>query len=106
MDNNVQRAAMSNVIQFPVKNYKPHVPQTEKELKAHAEAIRLKFIQQHAVDFAFDCFRSLETHGFDLRSDPEIKYDLVLISEAIKSAMCRSLEQKHPYRNLLKILST
>jgi|TARA_A100001391_G_C5002724_1_gene261191 hypothetical protein len=96
MDNNVQRAAMSNVIQFPVKNYKPHVPQTEKELKAHAEAIRLKFIQQHAVDFAFDCFRSLETHGFDLRSDPEIKYDLVLISEAIKSAMCRSLEQKHP----------
>ena len=50
MDNNVQRAAMSNVIQFPVKNYKPHVPQTEKELKAHAEAIRLKFIQQHAVE--------------------------------------------------------
>ncbi len=43
MDNNVQRAAMSNVIQFPVKNYKPHVPQTEKELKAQAQQIKGDF---------------------------------------------------------------
>tara|TARA_R110002020_G_scaffold3911_5_gene17246 strand:- start:4081 stop:4422 length:342 start_codon:yes stop_codon:yes gene_type:complete len=87
---------MSNVIVFPQHKVGARPPQNENELKAHAEAIRQKFIQDHATDFAFDVFRQLESHGFDLRNSADIKYDLVLISEAIKSAMCRSLEHKHP----------
>lgn len=86
---------MSNVIAFP-KRSKLHPPQSEDELKSHANAIRQKFISTHAVDFAFDVFRTLETHGFDLKSDQQIRYDLVLISEAIKSSMARSLGMKHP----------
>ena len=75
-----------------------HPPQTEEELVKHAQTIRQKFISNHAVDFAFDVFRTLETHGFDLQGDTQIKYDLVLISEAIKSSMCRSLGMKHPLK--------
>ena len=86
---------MSNVVAFPGKN-KMHPPQSEEELVKHAQTIRQKFISNHAVDFAFDVFRTLETHGFDLQGDTQIKYDLVLISEAIKSSMCRSLGMKHP----------
>ncbi len=86
---------MSNVIAFPKKT-KLHPPQSEDELKSHASLIRQKFISTHAVDFAFDVFRTLETHGFDLQGDAQIKYDLVLISEAIKSSMCRSMGMKHP----------
>jgi len=86
---------MSNVVAFPGK-MSLHPPQNEEELKSHAQLIRQKFIQNHAVDFAFDVFRTLETHGFDLRADDQSRYDLVLISEAIKSSLCRSMGIKHP----------
>ena len=86
---------MSNIVAFP-GHTQLHPPQNEEELAAHAQLIRQKFIQNHAVDFAFDVFRTLETHGFDLQTDDQIKYDLVLISEAIKSAMTRSMGMRHP----------
>ena len=38
----------------------------------------------------------MESHGFDLQQQENIKYDLVLISEAIKSALLRSQDEKHP----------
>jgi|TARA_R110000751_G_scaffold305875_1_gene423185 hypothetical protein len=86
---------MSNIIAFP-NHSKVHPPQNELEMKAHVEEIRHKFINAHAVDFAFDVFRELEGHGFDLQSKKDMKYDLVLISESIKSAMCQSMGIVHP----------
>ena len=86
---------MSNVVSIP-KSHKPRPPQNEDELKAHAQHIRHKFITQHSVDFAFDVFRTMESHGFDLQQQENIKYDLVLIREAIKSALLRSQDEKHP----------
>jgi|TARA_R110002073_G_scaffold246845_2_gene409608 hypothetical protein len=90
---------MTNIVQFP-KAHKIHPPQSEAELKAHAEQIRIGFVSKHSTDFAFDVFRQIELHGFNLGSDGEVdknlRFDMVLINEAIKSCLLRSMGEKHP----------
>ena len=90
---------MTNIVKFP-KAHKIHPPQNEEELKAHAEQIRNGFIRKHSTDFAFDVFRHMEMHGFNLGGEEEvdrnIKYDMLLINEAIKSCLYRTMGEKHP----------
>jgi hypothetical protein len=88
----------SNIVTFPGL-HRIHPPQNETELKEHAQAVRLNFVTKHCTDFAFDVFRTIEKHGFDLSGpniESNIKYDMILISEAIKSTLLRSMGEKHP----------
>ena len=88
----------SNIVAFP-KHHRVHPAQNEEELKDHAQAIRLSFVTKHCTDFAFEVFRNIEQHGFDMSGpniDKNIKYDMILISEAIKSTLLRSMGEKHP----------
>lgn len=86
---------MSNVINFPV-NPDFHPPQTEAELQESVKNIRQRFVTQNAVDIAFDVFQKLESMGIQVTEEEKLRYDLILISESIKSAMFRSLQMKHP----------
>ncbi len=88
----------SNIVTFP-KPHRVHPPQNEEELKDHAQAVRLGFVTKHCTDFAFEVFRNIEQHGFDVSGpniDKNIKYDMILISEAIKSTLLRSMGEQHP----------
>lgn len=89
---------VSTIIRFP-KPHKKHPPQNEDELAAHAKQVQLEFVTRHCTDFAFEVFRMVESHGFDLSGpdvDKNIKHDMVLISEAIKSTLLRTMGQHHP----------
>jgi len=86
---------VSNVVKFPLTK-RNHAPQNEAELQKSISKVRESFVTSTAVDLAFDLFGKLETAGIDLQQDEKIKYDLIMISESIKSAMFRSLQMKHP----------
>ena len=86
---------MSNIVKFPVVK-RDHVPQTEEELQKSISKVRESFVTSTAVDLAFDLFGKLETAGINLQDDEKIRYDLIMISESIKSAMFRSLQMRHP----------
>ena len=86
---------MSNVVKFPVAK-RNHAPQSEEELQKSISKVRETFVTTTAVDMAFDLFGKLESAGINLNDDEKIRYDLIMISESIKSAMFRSLQMKHP----------
>ena len=87
-----------NILQFP-KQKKSSPPQNEEELKATIEQVRGRFVTETAVEIAFDAFRYIEKAGCDITSNYSSRHDLILISEAIKSAMYRSLGMKHPLQD-------
>ena len=91
----------SNIVAFPGFK-KPHPPQSEKEFEDHITDIRNKFVSEAAVEFAFEVFRNMEKHGCDINSNKAIRPDLILISEAIKSAMYRSINVDHPLQSFAK----
>jgi len=85
----------SNVIRFP--GFKQDCPpQNEEDLKKSLRDVKERFVSEAAVEFAFDVFRNMEKSGCDINSDKKARHDLVLISEAIKSAMYRSVGVHHP----------
>lgn len=86
---------MSNVVKFPV-TARNHAPQSEEEMQNSIRKVRESFVTTTAVDLAFDLFAKLETAGINLTDDEKIRYDLIMISESIKSAMFRSFQMKHP----------
>ena len=87
-----------NILQFP-KQKKNTPPQTEEELKASIEQVRGRFVTETAVEIAFDAFRYIEKAGCDITSNYSSRHDLILIVEAVKSAMYRSLGMKHPLQD-------
>ena len=87
-----------NILQFP-KQKKNTPPQTEEELKASIEQVRGRFVTETAVEIAFDVFRNIENAGCDINSNNSSRHDLILIVEAVKSAMYRSLGMKHPLQD-------
>ena len=87
--------AKSNVIRFPVESQR-HPPQSEEELKKSLLDVKQRFVTSTAVEFAFDVFRNMEQSGCDIKTDKKARHDLILISEAIKSAMYRSVGMAHP----------
>ena len=91
----------SNVVAFPGSK-KPHPPQSEEEFEDHITDIRNKFVSEAAVEFAFEVFRNMEKHGCDINTNKAIRPDLILISEAIKSAMYRSINIDHPLQSFAK----
>ena len=91
----------SNVVAFPGSK-KPHPPQSEEEFEEHITDIRNKFVSEAAVEFAFEVFRNMEKHGCDINTNKAIRPDLILISEAIKSAMYRSINVDHPLQSFAK----
>ena len=91
----------NNVVAFPGLK-QPRLPQSENEFEEHISEIRNKFVTEAAVEFAFEVFRNMEKHGCDINSNKEIRPDLILISEAIKSAMYRSINVDHPLQSFAK----
>lgn len=85
----------SNVIRFP-RERMDYPPQNEKELEQSLKDVKQRFVTETAVEFAFDVFRNMEKSGCDIKTDKKSHHDLILISEAIKSAMYRSVGVDHP----------
>ena len=89
---------MSNIVQFPnIKKATP--PQNVKELEASVQEVRARFATEVAVELAFDVFRNMEKAGLDINHNDGSRYDLLLITDSIKSAMFRSLNIKHPLQD-------
>jgi len=86
---------MTNIIKFP-KERMASPPQSEVEMRASIDKVKGQFVTEAAVEIAFDVFRTMEKNGCDIHKDKQSHHDLVLVSEAIKSAMYRSLGMKHP----------
>ena len=89
---------MGDLIKFP-KEYKgpPRSPQDIAEDKAFAKE---RWIVDTSIDITFKIVKELEERGVDLFKDPHMKYDMLMLNEALKALIYRSHRIVHPFQRL------
>jgi hypothetical protein len=89
---------MGDLIKFP-KAYDgpPRSPEDIAKDKAFAKE---RWIVDSSVEMTFGLVKELEQYGIDLHNDPYIKYDLLMLNEALKALLYRSLRIQHPFQRL------
>lgn len=88
-----------NVVVFPKAKRDGTPPQSLDEIQTYLTKTRLKYLQAIAGDISIDVFMKLEQVGADISEDENLQKDFVLINEAIKSALGRTLNIHHPLQD-------
>jgi hypothetical protein len=90
---------MGKLIRFP--NIKQPTPiQSESDRLQNIRAYQSRFILDKSIELAYDTLDEIEKNGIDLRTNPEIETDLLMVCEAIKSTMARACNLTHPLHDL------
>lgn len=90
---------MAKVIQFP-RGKNPVPIQSEEDRQENIRAYQSRFILDKSIEMAYDILDDIEKNGIDLRTNPEIETDLLMLCEAIKATMARACNLKHPLHDL------
>lgn len=91
-----------NIVIFPKAKKDGTPPQSLEEIQKYIGNTRLKYLQSIAGEISIDVYMKLEQVGVDYQADESVKKDFVLINEAIKSALGRTLNIKHPLQEFVE----
>lgn len=57
-----------------------------------------------AIDMVYDILDFLEDEGLDLRADPKIMYDIIMVAQSINGLLCRIDGEVHRAHEIAELL--
>ena len=87
---------MNNVVdltQFRTKKVEEVVPEEDADYNEHM-----------AIDMVYDILDFLEDEGLDLRADPKIMYDIIMVIQSINGLLSRIDGEPHRVHELAELV--
>jgi hypothetical protein len=87
---------MNNVVdltQFRTKKVEEAVPEEDADYNEHM-----------AIDMVYDILDFLEDEGLDLRADPKIMYDIIMVIQSINGLLSRIDGEHHRAHELAELV--
>jgi hypothetical protein len=87
---------MTNVVdmtQFRLKKLEEAVPEDNIDYNEHM-----------SIDMVYDILDFLEDEGLDIRADPKIMYDIIMVAQSINGLLCRIDGEPHRAHELAELV--
>ena len=87
---------MTNVVdmtQFRLKKLEETVPEDDIDYNEHM-----------SIDMVYDILDFLEDEGLDIRADPKIMYDIIMVAQSINGLLCRIDGEPHRAHELAELV--
>jgi len=88
--------SMGKVLQFPTRGDLGRQIQNEEERQRKVKEYQIDFCLTSSIELAYEVFDGMEARGLDLSKNKQLEIDMLMVCEAIKSAMLRSCDINHP----------
>lgn len=91
---------MGKILQFPTKGDLGRQIQNEEERQRKVKEYQIDFCLNSSIELAYEVFDGMEARGLDLSKNKQLEIDMLMVCEAIKSAMLRSCDIEHPLQRI------
>lgn len=91
---------MGKILQFPVKGDLAKQIQNEEERQQRVKEYQVEFCMNSAIELAYEVFDGMSARGLDLSQNKQLEIDMLMVCEAIKAAMLRSCDIRHPLQKI------
>ena len=91
---------MGKVIQFPKINNNTVVPISEEERLANIKRYQAELSLNTSIELTYQLFAEIEARGIQLHNK-ELDQDLLMVCEALKSALLKACGHDHPLQKIV-----